>query len=90
MIISVAVQLVGAGLGKDLDAAVAELVILRGERILVDADFADRRLGRKLPAGESIDEDLRAVRPGGRSGKRGQFALQARQDRRREHRGPCP
>ena len=36
-----AVQFVGAGLGEDLNAPVAELVVLRREGILVDADFAD-------------------------------------------------
>src|SRR5712692_2576123 len=52
---------VRAGLGEDLDASVAQLVVLGGERVLVDAHFANRFLGRKPPAGEAVDINLPAV-----------------------------
>src|SRR6185312_482775 len=68
-----AVELVGAGLGEDLDAAVTELVVLRRERVLVDADFADRRLGRKLAAGEAVDVNLSAVGACGWAGESGKL-----------------
>ena len=48
----------------------------RGEGILVDADFADRRLRRQLPGGESVDVNLSAVRPSRRSGQRLQLRRQ--------------
>ena len=41
------VELIGARLGEDLDAAVAELVVLGGKRILIDANLADRGLRRE-------------------------------------------
>ena len=44
-------QLVGARLGEHFDASVAQLVILGRKRIAVDANLADGRLGRQLPAG---------------------------------------
>ena len=69
-------EFVGAGLGEDFDPSVAQLVVFRGERILVDANLADRRLRRKLARGESVDVDLAAVRPGGRPGQRLQVRLQ--------------
>ena len=56
----VAVQLVGAGLGEDLDASEAQRVVLRRVGILVDADLADGGFGRQLSAGESIHVELRA------------------------------
>ena len=74
--LDLAVQLVGAGLGEDLDAAVAQAVVLGGKWILVDADFADRRLRRNLAAGESVDINLSAVGARRRTGQRLQFALQ--------------
>src|SRR5579884_1231867 len=61
---------VGSGLGEDLDATVAQLVVLGRERILIDANLADRRLGRNLPAGESIDVDLPAIGADRRTGER--------------------
>src|SRR6266404_6384535 len=71
-----AVQLVRAGLGKDLNPAKAHAIILRGEWILVDADFTDGRLGRKLAAGESVNVDLPAIGPGRGAGQRLEFRLQ--------------
>src|ERR1041385_6516726 len=71
-----AVQLVCAGLGEDLNPAKAHAVILRGEWVLVDADFADGRFGRKLAAGESVNVNLPAVGSGRRTGQRLEFGLQ--------------
>src|SRR5215813_6379687 len=59
-----AADFVGAGLGKDLDAAEAQAVELGGEGVRVDADFADGFFGRKLAAGETVDVDRAAVRTG--------------------------
>ena len=69
-------QRVGSGLGENLDAPVADLVELGGKRILIDANLADRRLGRQLPAGESVDVNLPAVRARRGAGQRGQFVRQ--------------
>ena len=63
------VILIRAGLGEDFDSAVTQLVILRGKRILVDANLTNGRLGRKLPAGESVDVDLAAIGAGRGSGE---------------------
>ena len=41
-----AMKLVRAGFGEDLDPAKPELVIFCRERVLIDANFPDRRLGR--------------------------------------------
>ena len=49
---------------------ITELVVFRGERILVDADFADGSLGRKLTAGEAVDINLPAVGSGRGAGQR--------------------
>ncbi len=62
-------ELVGSGLGKDFNAPLARLVELRGERILVDSDFAYGLLGRQASAGEAIDENLSAVGTGSGTGK---------------------
>src|SRR5207248_11475838 len=61
---------VRSGLGEDLDAAESEAVVLGGEGVLVDADLADRLLGRKLAAAEAVDIDLPAIGSGARSGER--------------------
>ena len=47
-----------------------EPVVFGREGILVDADFADGFLGRKLAAAEAIDIDLAAVGAGAGSGQR--------------------
>src|SRR5579862_646747 len=73
---NLAVEFVGARLGEDFNSSITESVVLRRKRILVDANFANRRLGWNLTAGETIDINLSAVRPGRRSGKRLQFRLQ--------------
>ena len=59
---NVAVELLRAGFGDDLDTAITDAVVLGGKRILVYANLQDGRLGRKLPPGESVDVDLAAVR----------------------------
>lgn len=59
--LEVAVELVAARFGEDLDAAQAERIILCREGILVDTNFADGRLGRKAAAGEAVDVDLRGM-----------------------------
>ena len=67
------VKAVRPRLGEDLDPAEAGAIVLRGEGILIDADLADRRLRRKLSAGEAVDIDLSAVWTGRRPGKRGEL-----------------
>jgi hypothetical protein len=62
--------LIEAGLREDFDPAISQLVVLRRERILIDANFTDGLLGRQLPAAESIDEDGSAIGTGGGTGKR--------------------
>ena len=54
-------QLVGAGLGEDLDASETRLIVLRRKRVLVDADLADIFFGRKLAVAESINVNLPAI-----------------------------
>src|SRR5580692_4165735 len=54
-------KLIAAWLGKDLNSSIAKTVELRGERILIDADLANRRLGRKLASGKAVDINLAAV-----------------------------
>src|SRR5436309_16057026 len=68
VIAQVAAELVRARLGEDLDAAISQTVVLRGERILVDSDLPDRVFGRQFPATKAIDEYRPAIRPGRRSG----------------------
>ena len=64
-----AAQLVGAGLGQNLDSAETEPVVLGGKRVLVDANLADGFLGRQLAAAEPIDVDLAAVGAGAGTGQ---------------------
>ncbi len=73
----IAVKRVAARLGEDLNAAPAVVVVLGGERILVDADLADGALGRKTSTAEAVDVEMRS---GGRviaaAGDRGELLLQ--------------
>ncbi len=69
-------ELLGAGLGDDLDAPVADAVVFGGKRILVYANLEDGGLGRKLAAGESIDVDLAAVWSARRLRQLLEFSLQ--------------
>ena len=62
-------ELVGPWLGEDLDTAEAQLVVLRRKRVLVDADLANRFLGRQFAATEPVDVDGPAIRPRGRPGE---------------------
>ena len=57
------VQSVRSRLGQDFYAAVPQFVVFRRERILIDANLANRGFRRKLPCGESINIDLSPVRP---------------------------
>src|SRR5205085_732773 len=54
-------KLVGSGFGENLDASESQAVVFGRERVLVNANFADGRLGGKTAAGESIDKNLAAV-----------------------------
>ncbi len=71
-----AVIFVGAGLGKDFNAAIAQLVVFRREWILIDPDLANGRLGRKLPGGEAVNVHLSAIRSGGGPGESFEIRLQ--------------
>ena len=51
-----------ARLGENFDAAVSDFVILRRERILIYADFANGGFRRKLARGESVNVKLAAIR----------------------------
>src|SRR6185503_1018547 len=48
-----------AGLGHDLDAGMAALVVFGGEAIGLDADLADLALGRQAAAAEAVDAEHR-------------------------------
>ena len=69
-----AVELVSAGLGEDFNAAVADVIELGGEGILIDANFADGRFRRELAAGETVDVDLTAIGASSGAGECGEFA----------------
>src|SRR6478609_10331142 len=71
-----AVDFIGARLGENLNPAKAHTVILRGKRILVDANFPDGRLWRKLATGKTVNVNLPAIGPGGRTGQCLKFRLQ--------------
>ena len=73
VVAEIGVELVGSGLGQNLDSTEAELVELRRERILIDPDFTNRAFGRDLAATEAVDEDTRAIWSGGRSGEGGEI-----------------
>jgi len=55
------VQFIRAWLGQNFDASVTQLVELRREGILIDANLANGGLRRKLPARKSINVNLSAV-----------------------------
>src|SRR5882724_2966332 len=57
-----ALELICSGLRENLDSAKTELVVFRSERILVDANFANRFLRRKLAAAKTINENLTSAR----------------------------
>ena len=64
----IAAPVAHARLGDDLDAHHAGFVILRGERVGVEADLLDLILRRKPAAAEAVDEEsARPVRPSARS-----------------------
>ena len=67
---------VGPRFGEDLDPAQAEFVELRRKGVLVDANLANRLLGRNLSRAESINVDLASPGAGRGSGQRLQIGLQ--------------
>ncbi len=69
-------KLVCARLGKDFNSAIAELVVLRGKWVLIDPDFTNGRLGRKLAGGKTIDVHLPSVGSGGGPGESFEIGLQ--------------
>ena len=71
-----AAKLVHAGLGEDLDAAVAQTVVLGREGVGIDADLANGGFGRKAPAGKAVDVNLAAVGAGRGPGEGLQVVLQ--------------
>ena len=60
-------ELVGAGLGEDLDPAETNLIEFGREGILINAYLPDRFLRRKPAARKAIDKDLSSARSGGRT-----------------------
>src|ERR1700683_4196043 len=68
--LKLAMVTVGARLGEDFNAAITKLVVFRRERILINANLANRRLGRKLTGSEAVDVELAAVRASRRPGQR--------------------
>ena len=69
-------EFVRAGFGEDFDASVAELVVLRGEGIGVDANLTDGFFGGQLATAETIDEDGTAARACGGSGEGFEIGLE--------------
>src|SRR5260370_19829705 len=59
---SVAAKLIRARFGENLNAR-RRLIVFRRERVLLNANLADRFLWRHVSAGESVDKDLAAVGP---------------------------
>src|SRR5258708_5399697 len=68
--------LVRPRLGENFNAAIAELVIFRRKRILVDANFANRSFGRERATGEAVNIYLASVGSGRRASQRLQVRLQ--------------
>src|SRR5438270_6803819 len=69
-------ELIRSWLGENLNAAIAQLVVLCRKGIRINANLADRGFGRKLPGGESVDIHLTAVGTSGWSRERLQLRLQ--------------
>src|SRR5712691_1487685 len=69
-------QLVSSGFCQDFDPAIAQFVVFRGKRILIDANLADRSFGGKVSSRESVNVNLAAIWAGGRPGKSLKFGLQ--------------
>ncbi len=70
IVVERAAIVIGSRLGEYFDAAVTEPVILGRERVLVDANFADRILGREFAAAESVDENRATAGAGRWTGER--------------------
>ena len=69
-------KLIRAGLREDFDSAVSQPIVFGGERILIDANFANGCFGRQSAARESVDVDLTAIGAGRRARESLQFGLQ--------------
>src|SRR6185437_10148282 len=67
--VETAAQLVCSGASQDVDPA-RRLIVFRRERILLNADLANRFLRRHVSTGEAIDENLSTVRSCRWSGER--------------------
>src|SRR5260370_12715881 len=52
-----AAKFIGAGLGENLNSPEADVIVLRRERILVDADLANRVFRRQFAATEPADKN---------------------------------
>lgn len=61
IVVSRSVKLVSARFGDNLDAAIAQLVVFRGERILIDPNFPDGILRGKLTCAKAVDENRAAA-----------------------------
>src|SRR5206468_7901442 len=61
---------VAAGLGEDLDSSEAWTIVLRRERVRIDAHLANRRLRRKRPTKKAVDVNLSATGPWRGTGQR--------------------
>ena len=73
---NLAAELVHTRFREDFDAAIAKVIVLGRERIRVDANLANRRLGRQRASRKTIDVDLAAVGTGGRAGQGLQVVLE--------------
>src|ERR1039458_3357074 len=64
-----AMNLVGPRLGENVDAAIAQLVVLRREWVCIDPNLANSVFWRQITAAESINVDGATIRSGGRPGE---------------------
>ena len=69
-------QMVRTRFGQNLNTAVTQFVVFRGEGILVDSYFADGRFRRQLSTRKPVNVDLAAVGARGRSSQSLQVVLQ--------------
>src|SRR5438132_14381675 len=65
-----AAEPVGAWSGEYFDPPEAQLIVFRGEGILVDTDLADGFLGGQVAAAEAVDKNRSAVGRRARAGQR--------------------
>ena len=65
--LNLAVEVLAAGFGKHLHPAHPDAVVFGGERVLIDANFPNRRFGGKAAPGETVNVNLAAIRTSGRT-----------------------